>query len=108
IDAVRPASPKVRKEPRPRILSRPEKDGVRMRCGLLGQRRYMQTAHYDVRSAPAIVIRDVVRAICRRDVDLNDDEIRRILEVQSLDMFILYFCFVFLVQVGGECAKAEW
>ena len=67
----------------------------------------MQTAHDDKCAAPPIVIRDLVRAVCGRDVDLDDDKIRRILEVQSLDMFILYFSLVFVVQIRGKCGEAQ-
>jgi hypothetical protein len=107
IDAVRTTSPKVREESRPRIFAWPQKDGVRVRCRLVGQRRDVQTAHDDVCAAPPIVIGDGVRAVCRRDVDLDDHEIRRILEIQPLDMFILYFSLVSLVEVCGKCCETE-
>jgi hypothetical protein len=67
----------------------------------------METAHDDICTAPPIVLRDLVRAVCRRDVDLDDDEIRRILQVQPLDMFILYFSVIVVGQITGEYGKAE-
>jgi hypothetical protein len=51
----------------------------------------MQTSHDDICAAPPTVIRDPVRAVCRGDVNLDDDKIGRVLEGEPLDMLVLYF-----------------
>ena len=45
--------------------------------GLIRQRRDMQATKGHVRASRAVVIGNPIRAMSRRDVDLNDDEIER-------------------------------
>ena len=48
----------------------------------------MQAAETDKRSFGAIVVRELVGAIGVGDVDLNDDQVGRVIDFQRFHMFI--------------------
>src|SRR5207248_10307991 len=76
-------------EPWKSVLSRAEKNRVSMRRSFFRQRRYVQAAQHDERSARAIMIGDRIRAIRVRDVNLNDDQSRIVIKVELLDVLDL-------------------
>jgi hypothetical protein len=67
----------------------------------------VQPAKRDVRAAPPIVIGQPVRAIRRRYVDLDDDEIGLVVESQALDVLVLDLDLLVFVKVGGKRRQAE-
>jgi len=52
------------------------------------------------------MIRKAIRAGGGRDVDLDDDEIRRVVEVERFDVLVLNL-HVVVLQVRGERREAE-
>ena len=54
-----------------------------MRGRLFRQRRDMQSAKRDVRTAAPVMVGDVIRTVRGRDVDLNDNEIRCVFELSG-------------------------
>ncbi len=92
---------------RPGIFAGPEKNRVRMRCGLLGQRRYVQAAEHDISAAFAVMVGQTIRPPRRRDVDLDDDQVRAVLELQPLDMLVLNFHVIVVAHVPGERGETE-
>jgi hypothetical protein len=53
------------------------------------------------------VVRYSVRTVCGRDVDLDDDQIRCVLEIEPFHVFILNLGLVFVSQVAGQRGEAE-
>ena len=86
---VRACRAEVGEKARPRVLAGTEKDRVGVRAPL----RRAATSRAD-RQGPrthraAVVIGDAIRAAGRRDVDLNDHQIRFVVEPQRLDVLVL-------------------
>src|SRR5688572_13936543 len=67
----------------------------------------MQASEHDECTSTTIVVRKAIRAGGGRDVDLDDDEIWRIVQVEGLDMLVLELRFILSVQVRGERREAE-
>src|ERR1044071_1150699 len=89
------------------MLPRPKKNRIRMRRGLVRQRRHMQPAQRDIRTTRAIVIRQLIRAIRIGDVHLNDNELRRILEIEHLDMLILQRDLNVRIEIRGKRSEPQ-
>ena len=53
------------------------------------------------------MIRELVGAIGVGDIDLNDYQIRPIIELQILDMFVLQRNVEIGIEIGGEGGEAE-
>ena len=107
IDALRAAAPEVAQEPRPCVLAGPEEDRVGVRAGLVGQRRHVQPAKRHVGSAGAVVVRDAIGPVRGGDVDLNDDQVRRVIQVERLHVLVLNLDVVVFTQVRGQRREAE-
>ena len=107
IDAPGAASPKIGEERGPGVLARSEKDRIGVPRRFFGQRRDVKAAQSDVRAVRAIVIGDAIRAIRGRDVDLNDDEVRRPVEVEPLHVLVLDLHVVVIAKICGERRQAE-
>jgi hypothetical protein len=67
----------------------------------------VQAAHHDICSSAAIVVRDPIRTVGGRDVNLDDHHVRVVIEPEALYVFILNLDLVFVAQVTGECGEAE-
>src|ERR1700752_435376 len=89
IDALRASFAIVLEECRPRVFARTQKDRVGMLQSLFRKGGDMQSAEGNVRAFFAIVVRDSVGAPCRSDVNLNNNEIRLVVQFEFLDMFVL-------------------
>ena len=85
----------------------PEENRVRMRSGFVGQRRHVQSAKRHVRPSTAVVIGEAIRAMSGRDVDLNDDKVRRIIQIERLHVLILNLDVRVVSQVGGQRGQAQ-
>src|SRR5262245_48262676 len=68
----------------------------------------MQPSQANVRATAAVMIGDFVRAFRRSDVNLNDDQIRLVVEIERFDMLILQADIVIIVKVAGERGKPQW
>jgi len=53
------------------------------------------------------VISDAIRAIGVRDVDLDDYEVRVVVQIEFFDMFVLKRDIKFRIQVGSESRQAK-
>ena len=98
IHALRAAAPEIGEELRPGVLAGAEEDRVGVRGRLVRQRRHVQSAKRDVRAPPPVVIGDAIGAVRRRDVDLNHDEVRRVVQVERLDVLVLNLHVVVIVR----------
>src|SRR5438105_10351293 len=67
---------KVVEESRPRVLARSMENRVRMRARLVGKRCYVEAAEADVGASAPVVIRELIGAVRRGDIDLDDDKVR--------------------------------
>ena len=85
--------------------SEEDRVGVRRRFGR--QRGHVQAAEDDEDAARAIAVRDPVRPVRVRDVDLDHDEVRRVVRGQALDVLVDDHRLVVRPQVGGERRQAE-
>src|SRR4029077_7222419 len=83
-----PTAPQISEELRPCVIAWSEKDSVRVGFGFLGQRGNVETAERDTDAARAIPVSDLVGATGGRDVDLDYDEVRLIIERDLLNMLV--------------------
>src|SRR5947207_5483546 len=82
VNSRRFAVAEVFEELRPGVFAGPQKKGVRMKRGFLRQRSHMKTSQAYVRTALAIKIGDLIGTPGGSNVDLNDDEIRHVIETK--------------------------
>ena len=73
-----------------------------MAGGLIGKRSHVQSPQHDVSATLPVMIGDSIGAESRCDVDLDDDQVRRIVELQFLDMFVRDRDLIFRWQIPGE------
>ena len=90
-----------------RVLARPEEDRVRMRCSFVRQRRDVQAPENNVGPAPAIVVRNLISAVGVCNVDLNNNQIRSILQVELLDVLVLQRDLDVGIEVRSECCQTK-
>ncbi len=102
------ARAKVREETRKRLFTRAEEDRVGVRGGFLRQRRDVQAAEDDERSASPVVVRQPVRPAGIGDVDLDHDEIGPVVEAEGRHVLVFDHGFVVRRQVRRERREAEW
>ena len=107
VPGPRPAAAEVVEEPWPGVLSRPEKDAVRVLRRLLGKRGHVQPAERDVAAPGAVEVGDLVGPPSRGYVDLDDDQVRLIVQGQPLDMLVGDGHLIALIEVGGEGREPE-
>ena len=93
IHALGTAAPEIGQEARPGVLAGPEEDRVGVRSGFVGQRRHVQPAERDIGASGAVVIGEAIRAVRRRDVDLDHHQVGRIVEIERLDVLVLNLDF---------------
>src|ERR1700759_3922587 len=101
------ANAKIAQELGPYVFAWAEEDGVGMLTCLVRQRGDMQPAECDECSLTAIVIGDSVRAKRRRDVDLDDDEVGRIVEVEFFDMLVDESDVIVRIEIRSEGGQPE-
>src|SRR5215831_1013453 len=53
------------------------------------------------------MVGELVRAIGRRDVDLDDDKVRFVVQAQALDVFVLNLDLIVVAQIAGQRGQAE-
>ena len=92
---------------RPGILAGTEEDGVGVLRRLLGQRGDVQAAERDVGALGAVVVGERVGAGGRGDVDLDDHQVRLVVQVEPLHMLVLERHLVVVIQIAGERRQAE-
>jgi len=97
----------VSEELRKGLFARTEKDRVRVRLGLGRKGCHVQSPERDEAAAGSVEIGQPVRAVGVRDVDLDDDEIRAVVQGQRPDMFVLDDCVVIGAEVCREGREAE-
>jgi hypothetical protein len=81
--------PIVVQESWPGILTRSEKDGIRMKNSFQGQGGDMQTTQANMSPTAAIVIGKLVGAVSGSDVNLNDYQIGVVVEIKFFDVLVL-------------------
>ena len=68
----------------------------------------MQAAERDVRACAAVVVGDAVGAVRRRDVDLNHHEVRRVVQIERLDVLVLNLDLIVVgLRYAGERAPGR-
>ena len=107
VAASRGAGAEVGEESGKGLFARAEEDGVGVRRRLVRQRSDVQSAERDERAARTVEVGQSVGAVRVRDVDLDHDEVRRIVERQRLDVLVLDHGAVVRGQVGGQRGEAE-
>ena len=60
-----------------------------------------------MRASTPIVVGQAIRAVRRRDVNLNDDQIGCIIQPELLDVFVLNLGLIAVAQVCRESGEAE-
>ena len=55
----------------------------------------------------AVVVRDAIGTVRRGDVDLDDHQVRRVVQVERLHVLVLNLHVVVLAQVRGQRGQAE-
>ena len=89
VAALRRAGREVAQELRERVLAGAEEDRVGVWRRFLRQGRDVQPAERDMRALSPVVIGNPICAECVRDVDLDHHQVRLILEIERLDVFVL-------------------
>ena len=107
IDAIRGAAPEIGEESRPRVLAGSEKDRVRMPGSLFRQRRDVEASKRHMRAPSAVVIREAIRAVRGGDVDLNDDQVGRVVQVEPLHVLVLNFDVILTREKPRQRGQAE-
>ena len=107
IRALGLAPSEVSEEARPRVLSRANEDRVGVQRRFLRQRRDVQPAERDVDATAPVVVRNPIGAPRGGDVDLNHDEVRRVRDVERLDVLVLDLDVGVVVEVPGQRRQAE-
>jgi hypothetical protein len=67
----------------------------------------VQAAQHDVGAAGPIVVGDAIRAMRRRDVDLDHDQVGLVAQVELFDVLVLNADLVVIVQVAGERRESQ-
>src|SRR5687767_4188127 len=67
----------------------------------------METAEHDVGAARPVMVGDAVGAVRVGDVDLNDDEVRAIVQVERLYMLVLNRGLDVGVEIGRQRGQSE-
>src|SRR5207248_6781246 len=67
----------------------------------------MKPAQRHVGAAGAVASGDLIRAIRVRDVDLNDDQVRFVIEIELLDMLVLQRNLESRIEVRGQRGQSE-
>src|SRR4029453_10351987 len=107
IDTPGPAAAEISEEARPRPLAGADEDRVCVRGCFVGQRGDVQPAESYVSTTRPIVIREFICTICGRDVNLNHHEVRRVVQIQPLDVFVLDLHLVAVIQVPSQSSQPE-
>src|SRR4029078_7241771 len=107
IELTGPPRAKVPEEGRPDILARPKENRVGMPGRLFWQRRDMQSAQADVRPPAAVMIGYFVRTFCGCDVNLDDNQIRLIIQIESLHVFVLQSDVVIIFNISRESGEPQ-
>src|SRR5688572_3633437 len=107
VTPLRRAGGEIAKEAREGVFAGTNEDGVGMRCRLVGQRRDVQSAQCHVGALASVVIRDAIRAIRVRDVDLDHHQIGLIVEVEWLDVLVLQTNVERRIEVRRQGRKTE-
>ena len=104
---MRRAGAEVFKKLREGLIAGTEKDDVGVRSGFCGKRGDVETAKADKGADAAVVVGDLVRAVCVGDVDLDDDEVGRVVERERLDVLVDDDDLVVRREIGSERGEAE-
>src|SRR5215472_198565 len=107
VDGRGMASLEVGQKGGPRILAGAKEYAVGMLRGLLWQGGDMQSTQRDVGALGAVVIGKRVGTRSRGDVDLDDDQVRPVVQVQSLHMLVLKCHLVAVIQIAGKGSQAK-
>jgi hypothetical protein len=67
----------------------------------------VKAAQSNMRTPAPILVSDAIGAVCRGDVDLDHDQVRPVIQLKRLDMFVLDFSLIAIVQVPGERREAK-
>ncbi len=94
-------------ELRKRLLARSQDDHVRVRRGLIWQRRHMQPAKRDQYAFAPVSVGQRIRSPRVRDVNLDDNEVWMIVGANALDVLIDDDRVVIVPQVGSEGGEPE-
>ena len=97
----------VTQEPRPGILPGAEENGVGVLNGFLGKRRDMESAQRDEGSAAAVMIGDGVGASRAGGVDLDGDQVGRVIESDGLHVLVDQGYRVVWGKVAGQSGESE-
>ncbi len=78
-----------------------------MRCGFIGERGDVQPSETNMCPPLAVVVSQLVGAPRGRNVDLDHHKVRRIADVEPLDVLILQIDLVLRIQIGSQCRQAK-
>jgi len=67
----------------------------------------MKAAQTNMRTSPAIDVGDFIRAPSRRDVNLNDNQLRLIVEAQPLDVLVCEGHFIVVAEICRQRCQPQ-
>ncbi len=105
--ALRASPPEIRKEQRPDIFTGPEANGVRVLPRFLRQCGDVQSAEHDIHTSPPVMVGDLVGAVGRADVHLDDHQIRRIRQVERFHVLVMDAHLVIGRQVARQRRQSQ-
>src|SRR2546423_9329846 len=107
VDLCRMPLPIITQKSRPDILARSQKNGIGMTCSLVRQRSHMQSSQCDICTPGAIMVGQLISPVSRADIDLDHHQVRIIVQIQLLHMFILDGYLVIFMKIPGQRSQTE-
>ena len=104
---LRCARLKVLEKLRPDILTGTEEDRVGVGRGFVGERRHVQASQADKRPPCPVVVGQGVGPPRRRDIDLDRDDIGRVVEVQRLHVIVFEARVPVVGEIRGQCRQPQ-
>ena len=101
------AGPVISKKCRPGGLARTEEDAIGVGGGLFGQGGDVQPAQAYIGALAMVMVRQAISAVGVGDVDLDDHQIRLVVQVERLDVLVLQGDLVIFIQITRQGSQPE-
>jgi hypothetical protein len=89
------------------MLPGSDKNRVGVRCGFIRQGGDVKAAEKHVRATPAVVVSDLIRAIGVGDVNLNDHQVRLVVQGEPLDVLVVQGNLQIRIEIRGERGQTK-
>src|SRR5262245_48016055 len=91
----------------PSIFAGTQKNRVGMFSGFIWKRCNVQSSKDNVSSVSSIMIGNSIGTVRGRNVDLNDHEVRCVVDVEPFDMFVRDADLIIRMKIGRQSRQAQ-